>query len=43
MFQRAIDDIPREQIGKSCYVYVVDVTIFSEIKEDRVCRIKRRY
>jgi len=30
IFQIAIDDILREQIGKTCYVYVDDVIIFSE-------------
>jgi len=29
-FQRAIDYILREQIGKTSYVYVDDVIIFSE-------------
>jgi len=28
IFQRAIDDVLREQIGKCCYVYVDDVIIF---------------
>ncbi|KAH8265713.1 hypothetical protein KR038_010730 [Drosophila bunnanda] len=30
IFQRTIDDIRREQIGKFCYVYVDDVIVFSE-------------
>lgn len=30
IFQRAIDDVVREQIGKICYVYVDDVIIFSK-------------
>jgi len=35
IFHRAIDDVLREQIGKSCYVYVDDVIIFSEnMRED---------
>jgi len=39
IFQRAIDDVLREQIGKSCYVYVDDVIIFSESMEDHVRHI----
>lgn len=39
MFQRAIDDVLREQIGKFCHVYVDDVIIFSETKEDHVRHI----
>lgn len=39
IFQRAIDDVLREQIGKSCYVYVDDVIIFSENMEDHVKHI----
>lgn len=39
MFQRAIDDVLREQIGKTCYVYVDDVIVFSETKEDHVRHI----
>lgn len=30
VFQRAIDDVLRDQIGVFCYVYVDDVIIFSE-------------
>jgi len=30
IFQRTIDDIPGEQNGKFCYVYVDDVIVFSE-------------
>jgi len=30
IFRIAIDDSLREQIGKTCYVYVDDVIIFSE-------------
>lgn len=37
--QRAIDDVLREQIGKSCYVYVDDVIIFSENETDHVNHI----
>lgn len=39
MFQRAIDDILREEIGKTCYVYVDDVIVFSETKENHVKHI----
>lgn len=30
IFQRAIDDILRDEIGKTCFVYMDDVIIFSE-------------
>jgi len=36
IFQRAIDDVLREQIWKICYVYVDDVIIFSENAADHV-------
>jgi len=39
IFQRAIDDVLREQIGKICYVYVDDVIIFSENAADHVIHI----
>ncbi|GBP98456.1 Retrovirus-related Pol polyprotein from transposon gypsy [Eumeta japonica] len=39
IFQRAIDDVLREQIGKTCYVYVDDVIIFSENESDHVDHI----
>ena len=31
---RAIDNILRVQIGKTCHVYIEDVIIFSQAKED---------
>jgi len=39
IFQRTIDDILREQIGKFCYVYVDDVIIFSENEESHVTHV----
>ena len=36
MFQRAIDDVLREHIGKICYVYVDDVIVFSETEKEHV-------
>jgi len=39
IFQRAIDDVLREQIGKICYVYVDDVIIFSETASEHVRHI----
>jgi len=40
IFQRAIDDVLRHEIGKSCYVYVDDVIIFSERLEVHVYHIR---
>lgn len=39
IFQRAIDDVLRDEIGKTCHVYVDDVIIFSTNKEDHVKHI----
>ena len=39
IFQRAIDDVLREHIGKFCHVYVDDIIIFSENEEDHVKHI----
>lgn len=39
IFQRAIDDALREQIGVFCYVYVDDVIIFSETETDHIRHI----
>lgn len=36
IFQRAIDDILREQIGKTCQVYIDDVIIYSKSEEEHV-------
>jgi len=30
IFQRAMDDILREQVGKTCHVYMDDIIIFSK-------------
>jgi len=40
IFQRAIDDVLREQIGKCCYVYVDDVIIFYENAANHVRHIE---
>jgi len=39
VFQRAIGDVLREEIGKICYVYVDDVIIFSENETEHVRHI----
>ncbi|KAH8314736.1 hypothetical protein KR074_007299 [Drosophila pseudoananassae] len=39
IFQRAIDDVLREEIGKICYVYDDDVIIFSENETEHVKHI----
>ncbi len=33
IFQRAMDDILREQVGKTCHVYMDDIIIFSNTAE----------
>jgi len=40
IFQRTIDDILREQIGKFCYVYVDDVIIFSRDEEAHIKHVE---
>ena len=39
IFQRAIDDVLREQIGKSCLVYIDDVIIYSKNEDDHITHI----
>ena len=39
IFQRAIDDVLREAIGKYCYVYVDDIIIYSESGESHLKQI----
>lgn len=41
IFQRAIDDVLRSEIAKCCYVYIDDVIIFSETKQQHLKDIKR--
>jgi len=33
IFQRAMDDILREQVGKTCHVYMDDIILFSKTIE----------
>jgi len=35
IFQRALDDVLREYVGKICYVYVDDIIVFSNNEVDR--------
>jgi len=39
IFQRTIDDILREQIGKFCYVYVDGVIVFSEDENSHIQQV----
>jgi len=34
IFQRALDDLLREYVGKICYVYVDDIIVFSKNEVD---------
>lgn len=41
IFQRALDDILRELIGKMCFVYVDDIIIFSKDEQSHLESIKK--
>lgn len=40
IFQRALDDILRQYIGKCCYVYIDDIIIFSKTEDEHFEHIK---
>lgn len=40
IFQRVMDDVLREHIGKICYVYIDDIIIFSETIEEHLRNLK---
>lgn len=40
IFQRAMDDVLREHIGKICYVYMDDVVVFGKTLEEAVKNLK---
>ena len=40
IFQRAIDDVLREYIGKICYVYIDDVIVFGKTLEEAVYNLE---
>lgn len=39
IFQRAIDDVLRDQIGKICYVYINDVIVFGKDLEEHLTNL----
>lgn len=41
IFQRAIDDVLRDEIGRCCHVYIDDVIVFSKTKEQHISDIDR--
>ena len=41
IFQRAIDDVLREFIGKICYVYIDDIIIFSKSEDQHIKDIEK--
>lgn len=41
IFQRAIDDVLRDEIGKSCHVYIDDIIIFSDSEQKHIDDIDR--
>lgn len=40
IFQRTLDDILREHIGKRCYVYIDDIIIFGKSEEEQLKNIE---
>lgn len=40
IFQRTLDDILREHIGKRCYVYIDDIVIFAKNKTEHINNLK---
>lgn len=40
IFQRALDDILRQHIGKICFIYIDDILIFSETEEEHIQNIE---
>ena len=40
IFQRTLDDILRQHIGKICFVYVDDILIFSETEEEHLKNVE---
>lgn len=40
IFQRALDDILRDYIGKTCYVYIDDIVIFSKDEQSHFCHLE---
>lgn len=41
IFQRAIDDVLREEIGKTCHVYIDDIIIFSPDEETHIRHVDK--
>lgn len=41
IFQRMIDDVLKEEIGKTCYVYIDDVIIFGRTEEEHLQNIEK--
>lgn len=41
IFQRTIDDILRNEIGKTCHVYIDDIIIFSQTEEQHLKNIEK--
>lgn len=40
IFQRALDDILRNHIGKRCYVYIDDILVFGKSKEEHIANLE---